>query len=55
MNGALLYYAHLSRKGSVYEGTSKSMERFAANEITKREGMDIAVQWQDSNAYKKLF
>ena len=56
INGALLYYAHLSQKGSdtfLYEGTSKSMEGFAANEImnqAKREGMDIAVQWQDSDA-----
>ena len=35
------------------KGTSKSMEGFGANEImnqAKREGIDIAVQWQDSDA-----
>lgn len=60
MNGALLYYMHLCQKGSddvinedLYGGTSKSMEGFAARRImtlAKEEGMNIAVQWQDSDA-----
>ena len=60
MNGALLYYMHLCQRGSdkvinddLYQGTSKSMEGYAAREImkvAKQEGINIAVQWQDSDA-----
>lgn len=60
MNGALLYFMHLCQKGSddviqedIYKGTSKSMEGYAALKImkeAKEEGMNIAVQWQDSDA-----
>ena len=59
-NGALLYYMHMCQKGSddvikdeLYQGTSKSMEGFAARKImqqAKAEGVNIAVQWQDSDA-----
>jgi len=60
MNGALLYYMHLCQRGSddvikedVYKGTSKSMEGYAVRKmmkIAKDDGMNIAVQWQDSDA-----
>ena len=61
LNGALLFYKHLCQKGKddvidedLYKGTSKSMEGFAAREImmqAKKEGMEIAIQWQDSDSY----
>ena len=59
LTGALLYYHHLCQKGrdnviqELYKGTSKSAEGYAAHvtfERAKKEGMDIAVHWQDADS-----
>lgn len=49
------YFKSTSGKSDdeLYKGTSKSMEGFAACELmmqAKKEGMEIAVQWQDSDS-----
>ena len=69
-NGALLYHKHLCQSGrdkivkeELYQGTSKGAEGYAARltfKKAKEEGMDIAIQWQDtdsssSNAVTELF
>ena len=60
LNGALLYYHHLCQKGSdkviqepLYGGTSKGAEGHAARitfQRAKKEGMQIAVHWQDADS-----
>ena len=57
LNGALLYYHHLCQKGrdKIVEGdlylvTSKSAEGYAARITFQREGMDVAIHWQDADS-----
>ena len=60
LNSALLYYHHFCQKGSddvvegsLYPGTSKSAEGYAASitfQRAKEEGMEVAVHWQSSSA-----
>lgn len=60
LNGALLYYAHLSQKGrdkviqeELYQGTSKSAEGYGARltlKKAKEEGLHIEVHWQDADS-----
>ena len=67
MNNSLLYYVHVCMHGKeddviggeLYQGTSQSAERYAADiafKKAKEEGMHIKVQWQDgdSSAAKSL-
>ena len=59
-NGALLYYTHICQRGRdniiqtpLYRGTSKSAEGYGARQLyslAKKEGMDVAVQWQDGDS-----
>ena len=60
LNGAILYYAHLSQKGrdkviqeELYQGTSKSAEGYGARltlRKAKEEGLRIEVHWQDADS-----
>ena len=60
LTGGILYYMHLCMRGTdnvveepLYPGTAKSAESYAAQKVFERakaEGMNIEVNWQDSDS-----